>query len=284
LQSLFPHLKDEIADKVDPGEYGLEGYYCRLLCIFVFMVSIADEFQNIRDLIKLLYYLPAEEQHWVQYEPPTWGTKQHVKDVHGVSELEFVRFRVNGMPLRWKMFNTVFLLFPKIFIWRMLSMAGVHFIMETAAMVDQVVNTTALSFVFTLDELILERLTTKATKHIMANLQDYDLFDDKVYEEESDQEALDRYNKQEMTWRMSGRDWWLLPRRLFWSVVLMMLFTAEYYLHNCVKMEDGSWVSVDMFLPSTAHLDAWCFVQKFLAHCSNEVATAFWTMPGEQDQ
>merc|ERR1712137_642950 len=42
LQVIFPDLSDEIAEKVDPGEYGLEGYYCRLLCIFVFMVGIAD--------------------------------------------------------------------------------------------------------------------------------------------------------------------------------------------------------------------------------------------------
>jgi len=277
--TLFPDLEDDINEKIDPGEYGVEGYYCRLLCIFVFMVAIADEFQNIRDLIKLLYYLPTENAPWVQYDPPSWASKQYIKDVHAVGELEFVIFKVNGMPLRWKIWNVCFLLLPKIFIWRMLSMAGVHFIMETAAMVDQIVNTTALSFVFTLDELILERLTTKATKHMMSNLQDYDLCDTSMYEEETDQQVLDRYNASEMTCRFGLGDWWLLPRRLFWSVILMAIFTYEYYYHNCVRMEDGSMVSVDMHLPANAHLDFHCFMTKFFAHCSHEVHNAFWAMP-----
>jgi len=283
MMILFPDRKDDIASNLDPGEYGVESYYCRLLCIFVFMVAIADEFQNIRDLVKLLYNLPTQDLSWVSYDPPTWSSKQHVKDVHGMKELSFVRFTVNGMPLRWKVFNMVFLLVPKIFIWRMLTMAGVHFLMETAAMVDQIVNTTALSFVFTTDELILERLTTKATKHIMTNLEDYELFDHDHYESESDQEALERYARQEMNWfKFSHRDWWLLPRRLFWSFVLMVLFLAEYYWHNCRRMDDGSVVSTDQYYPPGAHLDIWCFVGKFFSYAHSyggDDQEAFWTMP-----
>lgn len=160
-------------------------------------------------------------------------------------------------------------------------MAGVHFLMETAAMVDQIVNTTALSFVFTTDELILERLSTKATKHIMANLEEYELFDRTQYENESDQEALERFSAQEMTWRVDARrDWWLLPRRLFWSVVLMILFLAEYYYHSCEQMEDGSWVSTQMFLPISSHLDIKSFIGKFfsMTHAPHS-EDAFWTMP-----
>lgn len=279
LQALFPHMKHEIEQKVDPGEYGLEGYYCRLLCIFVFMVGIADEFQNIRDLSKLLYYLPTCEAKWIRYEAPDWADKTKVKHITGAGELEFVRFAVNGMPLRWKIFNTFVLLLPKIFIWRMLSLAGVHFLMETAAMVDQIVNTTALSFVFSVDELIFERLSTKATKHMMENLQDYDLFDEESFEHESDQQAMDRYYANELQWNVSKQDFWLLPRRLFWSVALMTLFLAEYYAQSCRQTEDGSWVSVDMFLPVTPHLNPFCFVANFLTHCSNKVEHAFWTMP-----
>lgn len=279
LQAIFPHLEHEIAEKVDPGEYGLEGYYCRLLCIFVFMVGIADEFQNIRDLSKLLYYLPTTEGKWISYQAPTWADKHEVKKQREVGELEFVRFQVEGMPMRWKIFNACVLLLPKIFIWRMLSLAGVHFLMETAAMVDQIVNTTALSFVFSVDELIFERLSTKATKHMMESLQDFHLFDEEPFEKESDQNALDRYNAHEMNWKLSTNDFWLLPRRLVWSLVLMGLFLAEYYSKSCRQTEDGSWVSVDMFLPVKPHLDALCFVRNFVSHCSQKVEEAFWTMP-----
>jgi len=283
MQALFPDMKDKIDSNFDPGEYGVESYYCRLICIFLFMVAIADEFQNIRDLVKLLYYLPTNDnQLWVQYDPPQWASKQHVKDVNGVRELEFVRFKVNGMPLRWKIINLVVVLLPKIFIWRMLTMAGVHFLMETAAMVDQIVNTTALQFVFTTDELILDRLTTKATRHIMSNLQDYDLFDNNQYEEQSDQECLETYAENEMTWTMGARDWWLLPRRLFWAVGLTIAFLAEYYCHNCKRMGDGSLVSTDQYYPPDAHLDIGSFVLKFFSLSvpyGTDVSQAFWTMP-----
>lgn len=90
---------------------------------------------------------------------------------------------------------------------------------------------------------------------------------------------MDRYHQNEMHWRVTERDFWLLPRRLLWSLALMMLFLAEYYAQSCRQTEDGSWVSVDMFLPVTPHLNPLCFVQNFFVHCSNKVEDAFWTMP-----
>lgn len=279
LKAMFPERAEEIMSKFDPGEYGVESYYCRLICLFIFMLSIADEFQNIRDLGSLLYNLPSEALPWVQYKPPTWASKTHIKTIKGFSELEFVEFRVNGMPRSWKFFNILFLLLPKIFIWRMLTKAGVQFLMETAAMVDQIVNTTALSFVFTTDELILDRLTTKATHYMMDNLKEYEFFSQDPYEEESDRQALERYRQKEFTWCFFQRDSWLMPRRLVWSFVLTVLFLVEYYYHNCRKTSDGSLVSVDMFYPITPHLDIWCFIMKTFAYSCDVQEGAFWSMP-----
>jgi hypothetical protein len=274
LVAMFPDRKDEITGNVDPGEYGLESNYCRWLCIFIFVLQIADEFQNITDLIKLLRRLPSAESHdapWVNYDPPC-------KDVHGIAELDLVKFEVNGMPFRWKVFNTVFLLIPRIFIWRMLTMAGVHFLMETAAMVDQIVNTTALSFVLTTDELILERLATKAARHIMADITDYSLFDDSSLKSDTDHETLNRYMTEEMSW-MGRHVFPLWPRRLFYTVALMAVFTAEYYFHNCEQMFDGSWVSMSVFLPEKAHLDLRTFLWKFFSLNAEPPGEPFWTMP-----
>lgn len=279
LQAIFPERREETGNTMDPGEYGIESYYCRLICIFIFMLSIADEFQNILGLMKLLYQLPTENGKWVKYEYPTWASKNHVKHVRGISELEFVSFAVNGMPLRWKIFNVLFLLLPKLFIWRMLTKAGIQFLMETAAIVDQIVNTTALTFVFTCDELIMDRLSTYATKHIMSNLEDYELFDSDPYEDESDRAALERYRRKEVGFSLGSGEWWLLPRRLIWSFVLMALFLAEYYIHNCNRTGDGSLVSVDMFYPTAAHLDPWCFLAKTLAYSCETEGEAFWSMP-----
>lgn len=267
---LFPDRKDDIASNIDPGEYGLESYYCRLLCIFIFVLQIADEFQNISDLIRFLWILPTEDDPWIDYDPP-------VKDTFNVAELEYVGFKVNGMPLKWKIINVLVLLVPRIFIWRMLTMAGVHFLMETAAMVDQIVNTTALSFVLTVDEMILERLATTATKTIVSNCKGYSLYDDRL-QDAGDQETLERYYVQELSWFNAGHTFPLLPKRLFWTVLLMAAFTVEYYWHNCIRTEDGSIVSKDVYLPTTPHLNFMCFVQKFFSLSEEmHVETAFWS-------
>merc|ERR1719183_1883764 len=106
-------------------------------------------------------------------------------------------------------------------------------------MVDQIVNTTALSFVLTTDELILERLATKATRYIMSVLEDQELFEHNS--KETDQEALDWYNRNEMSWCLGGHVIPLVPARLCWTTFLMAIFTAEYYYHNCKLTEDGSY-------------------------------------------
>lgn len=270
---LFPDRKSDILNNVDPGEYGLESYYCRWLCIFIFVLQIADEFQNIRDLVHTLWKLPSEGEPWIEYNPPA-------KDAHGHDELDYVTFRVAGIPRGWKVWNILFVLMPRIFIWRMLTMAGVHFLMETAAMVDQIVNTTALSFVLTTDELILERLATKATRHIMEGVKARELFDDSHLVGASDQETLDRYYLQELSFCHSGYTFPLFPKRLFWTILLMALFVIEYYVHNCVYTEDGALVSKDVFLPVSAHMDLWCFFNKFFSISTEKhVEEPFWSMP-----
>merc|ERR1719326_967803 len=122
--------------------------------------------------------------------------------------------------MRWKVLVVVCIIIPRIFIWRMLTLAGVHFLMETAAMVDQIVNTTALSFVLTTDELILERLATQATKHMMSSLEDTQLFDYTPYADETDQQALERYDTHEMSWCVGKHSFPLFPKRLFWTCLL----------------------------------------------------------------
>merc|ERR1712139_198423 len=159
-------------------------------------------------------------------------------------------------------------------------MAGVHWLMETPAMVDVIVNATALSFVLDTDEMILGRLATHATKYMMENLQDYELFDYTPRADMSDQAILEQYTASEMSW-WGDHSFPFLPNRLFWTIGLMAAFVAEYYMHNCKRTEGGGMVSNDMFLPRMPHLDFWAFLEKFFSmkHEPPEEETPFWTMP-----
>lgn len=274
LKSIFPDMKDQIEEKVDPnvGEYGIESYYCRLLCIFVFVLQIADEFENIRELCWFLWKIPTEEGQWIEFDSEATPPED---DPHGQKELENIKFTVAGVPLRWKIAITFLVLIPRIFIWRMLSLAGVHFLMETAAMVDQIVNTTALSFVLCTDELIHERLTTAATKHIVSSTVDHINYEHK---ESPNQEHLAEYRDNELSWSTRHK-FPVLPYKLTWAVVLMVCFVFEYYYHNCTSMDDGSSVSIPVSYPPNSHMKIGTFVMKFLSIIDHSPNPPFWTMP-----
>lgn len=277
LTALFPDQKDKIGEVMAPGEYGVESYYCRLLCIFVFVLGIADEFQNIINLFKFLWHIPTEEGFWVQYDS---SKPSEDDDPHGTKELEKVQFKVAGMPVRSKFMVLLFIVIPRIFIWRMLTLAGVHFLMETAAMVDQIVNTTALSFVLATDELILERLATHATIHILESVEGFNLYDYSVDKHLSDQECLQVFEEREMRVCPKSR-FSLIPSRLILTLVLMFLFIIEYYWHNCVAMDDGSVVSIPVALPPKAHMALASFFKRFLSwKGEHHELEPFWSMPG----
>jgi hypothetical protein len=50
LKALFPDRVEEIEQKIDPGEYGVESYWCRFACCFVFMISCMD---SLSDLVRI---------------------------------------------------------------------------------------------------------------------------------------------------------------------------------------------------------------------------------------
>eukprot|EP00931_Biecheleriopsis_adriatica_P087336 TRINITY_DN61825_c0_g1_i1.p1 TRINITY_DN61825_c0_g1~~TRINITY_DN61825_c0_g1_i1.p1 ORF type:complete len:538 (-),score=19.31 TRINITY_DN61825_c0_g1_i1:104-1717(-) len=277
LKMLFPDLQDEIDQHVQPGEYGVESYYCRLLCIWVFLLQIADEFEHIRALLMLLRALPTEDGYWVEFDN---STPRPDDDPEGDKELEKVRFKVAGIPRRWKFVFVVFVLIPRIFIWRMLTMAGVHFLMETAAIVDQIVNTTALSFVLTSDELMLERLSTGATRYILEHVETYTFYDHTIYKDMSDQDILAQFDETEMACCASrSHRFSIIPRRLVWTVFFMIVFIGEYYVHSCTRLSDGSLVSIPVHTPEGYHMGFLTFIKKFVSLEPEETSSPFWTMP-----
>merc|ERR1711920_999635 len=75
---------------------------------------------------------------------------------------------------------------------------GMHFIMETAAITDAIMNSLAMSFFLSIPQLVFGALTTKPTKHIVGSLVGWDLFDMKYEEESSSDEILARFEAEEL--------------------------------------------------------------------------------------
>merc|ERR1712139_628536 len=110
------------------------------------------------------------------YEFPELGQK--AKRPEGWSELEQLRFVLAGMPRGWKIANLIILWFPKIYLWLLTVDIGVIFLMETAKIEDMIINSVALAFILSIDELIFESLMPTMAKHMMERVDDYQVRDE----------------------------------------------------------------------------------------------------------
>jgi len=279
MKTIFPDKADEIEGKIDPGEYGIENYYCRLVCCFLFMMAVVDDLRATIELGYLLLLTPSQADFWIHYETPEWAEKDEAKAVHSWGELDLVKFQIGGMPRKWKMVNLLFVLLPKLILWYGVTSAGFRFLMETAGIVDLVVNAMALTFVLSIDEMIMERFGTVATKHMMSRLEAFPLFDTKEEEHETAEQAYRRVTMDEELGKngiLSDCKLLILlvPKRLIFVALLMVIFIYKYYYTNCKRMEDGTWVSMDMYLPRKVKWDP---LSLLFGHDTE--TTPFWTMP-----
>ncbi|CAE6913366.1 rnf111-b [Symbiodinium sp. CCMP2456] len=244
------HLVPESIDHVDAGEYGMENFNCRCLCIFLFMLAVVDDLEDNVNLTRTLAMVPTSTASWIAFEVPDWGSKEDVKAMHDSEEKHFIRYEVSGMPLHWKLFNACFILLPKILLWLALVRSGVHYLMETAGIVDVVVNAMALTFVLQVDEIVFQRLCSTVTKDIMSKLDARALYDLDEVDKETDAEALAYFNEVELRKGWKSVIFQIFPTRLFVIILCQCLFLLDYYISNCEKLTDGSWVSKDMHLPA----------------------------------
>jgi len=232
----------------------------------------------------LLWHIPSRAESWLTYEPPNWEgmTKDEAKIMLGNVEFDFIRFRIRGMPLSWKIVNVCIVVIPKFLIWLLLLSAGTQFLMDTASIQDLITNSLAMAFVLSLDELIASRLCTEATKAIMEKLEKYDLYDpgeDGCTSDDTVIEAFknfeDRYNITEGKLVML-----LMPRRLLIILSVSVFSYLCYFWKFCDRTEDGSWISKPLYPPAKIQkLGSWLFQWLLASWTVETVPDPTWAMP-----
>jgi len=148
--------------------------------------------------------------------------------------------------------------------------------METAGIVDVIMNSLSLTFIIQLDEMIFAILTTVPVKYRMGSLEEYALFDMQDDELLTDEEVLEDYLAHEFGY--AGRRACLktlVPKRLLAVVVLMVVFMYNYYRLNCDFLEDGSAVSKPMSFPQIVRFSPLFF---FTNNYPRD-AEPYWSMP-----
>jgi len=244
LAGVLPDQDEKIRKIADPGEYGVESYYCRLLCCFVYVISITQELDNVINMFRLLYYIPSEEEPWFSL-----GEEDEDETAETMEKwLSQVEVKVAGMPRIWKLVNVFVVLIPKMMLWEMTASTGVNFLMETGGIDDIIVNSVALSFLLTLDETITDAMLSAEVNHLLDECKDFPLYQEGDLHTRSDQETL---NKSEMMAPGGLRlIWEMIPKVIVVCLLLLFWLVMRYYTLHC-NYVNGKWVSKDMYLPSS---------------------------------
>jgi hypothetical protein len=274
LRSIFPDRSHDIDDQIRPGEYGVESTLCRLLCCFLFMMAVTKDAFQIYELWRLLWYVPNYGESWIKYEnyPGLAEPEVHASRMLSLSQ---VKLRVAGMPLSWKIFNFCFIMLPKIVFWFMTADLGIAFLMNTSGITDSIVNSMALAFILSIDELIFETATAGRTKYMMDNTEPFHLHQLTVERCASEETVRSEDESHRRTWMIPD----FYPRRLVFVVVLTCVFMAGYYYKRCEKSADGTWVSKPLHLPKSMQFSVFTAYFPFL-FALDEEEDYVWSMPG----
>merc|ERR1719231_1677099 len=60
-------------------------------------------------------------------------------------------------------------------LWKLTADSGILFLMETPAIQDLIVNSTALAFILNIDELLFATITTEKTRYMLSNLEGFEI-------------------------------------------------------------------------------------------------------------
>jgi hypothetical protein len=175
MLAVFPDMASQIGNQVDPGEYGVESYSCRLLCCIVFITSILPELKLCYQMARLLWFIPSENQPWIALNQEEHDRSQ---EDGNASWFESVKLKVAGMSRAWKIVNFVLVLLPKSILVFFTAKAGTGFLMETAGVDDIIVNSVALGFLLGLDDLTTSALMSADTVKLLEMCEDLELDDE----------------------------------------------------------------------------------------------------------
>lgn len=231
------------------------------------MLSVVDELFLNYQMALTLYYVPTAAESWIELN----------KEVDSSDELDQVKLQVAGMPLLWKVLSATFILAPKLLIWKMTIQTGIMFLMETPTIDNIIVNSVALAFILSIDEMICGNMMSEPAKAMLNKLEELQIFDD--MEDKSEQQLVEDHSMEETITNLKWKEVIaLIPHKLIIVVLLTMLGIWEYYYANCRTTAEGHRVSLDVALPKSVDFN---FLNAFfprLVPLETE-ADPFWTMP-----
>jgi len=267
LLDVLPDKEDAINEKVDPGEYGMENFNCRAVCLFLFTLSVMHEIVTCMKMALLLWNVPSSGE-----KEMAWIT--HAKE--GMMSRVKAKYRVGGMPLHWKAIVFLLVFLPKLALCHYVLLEGTLLLMDTSGILDSVLGALSMSFVLGLDEMLYNAMTSSAAVSIMLQLEKA------IDEEELEQEKRDEAGQQ-MAHDISWCSWALIrqiiPVRIVVTLAVMGLYVGRYYEFKCKWSDEWHlWVSKDMYTPARASYSLSDFILNGFFQTVGHTDEPFWSM------
>jgi len=261
LIKLFPEKTAEIEEKIDPGEFGVESYYLRVVCIYIFIMGVYSDLMCSLELGMLLWYVPHKGEPWMEYSAPDASqAAQKTAKLPEWDELDHLTFKIAGMPRAWKLANVFLVWLPKIYLWTLTVDIGVVFLMETSKIEDMIINSATLAFILNIDELICSCIMPHMSTYIMERVEDFVLEDDEA-DTFWNHDAV-AVHEEDLNWKFCSFQFIsrVFPIRVIFMAVVCSVFIGKYYYDGCVRLADGSMVANDVYLPKAQTLSLRSFL------------------------
>jgi len=276
FQALWPDRAGDIADVVDPGEYGVESNLCRLICCFVYVLMITPEIGLCWEMASLLWHVPSEDEAWVSFHED--------RSFRGPKEswMKMVEVRVAGMNRLWKAACALFVLLPKCFLCAYSAKAGVFFLMESSEIDTVIVNSIALVFLLSLDEVMETGLMHDQIRQLLHMCEPF-VMDESLDAEDhlDDLGSLRAYEERcgaTSSWRRLLSTIFLHQYCKLYIVTLLTPLLVGYYYYQFCEYRDGQFISRSMYLPKSTNFNALNTFLPFLFPVQHE-NEPFWEMP-----
>lgn len=267
LLDVLPDKEDTINAKVDPGEYGIENFRCRLVCLFLFTLSVMHEIVTCLRMALLLWSVPSSGE-----KEMSWINLKH----DGMFGKVVAKYRVGGMPLHWKIIVFLVVFLPKLALCHYVLLEGTLLLMDTSGILDSVLGALSMSFVLSIDEMLYDAMTSGAAATIMKKVEQA-LEEEELAHQKA--EAAGRGQPKQTpfysvaVWRQ------IIPLRVVSALVVMGLYVGRYYQFKCKYSEEHKlWVSKDMYTPTTSYYTLSDFLLNGFFQTVPHGTDPFWTM------
>lgn len=211
------NITTRIRDKIDPGEYGLESWLCRWICIVILGFQLQGDINAMFNLLHVVWKIPRFNQAWLVHK----GCASD-EDSHGLDD---VAFRVRGMSLAWKAFVVALVVAPRANITFNALFQGTKYLLWTASIEELILNSLAITFILGLDDVFFKALSTNEMFNLLDKLEPWVHIDDNP----------------------SCPKLILMRLEHFVGVTSCCLVSIWYFWNYCILTADGSLVSKPLY-------------------------------------